>query len=277
MPRTAEDLSGRRFGRLLVVDRDAGHQGTHAYWLCECDCGNEKAVTSHALRSGSTKSCGCLRRENTTSRNASAPASSHGHTAGARRSPAYNSWSNMIRRVTWPDHPRWKDWGGRGITVCDRWRSFENFLADMGERPSGTTLDRIDNDGNYEPGNCRWATPRQQSANNSAVKLTHKKVLEIQHLHEQELPVNAIAQAVGIRRQTVGTVCTVLDALKGAPTTDDRRLRIAKIRDGHPVCPHDHRKWGRDMPMDRILTADGGWNCPGILLDGSDCGSWLPA
>lgn len=102
----------------------------------------------------------------TATREANGVLVTHGHgSAKNGRTPTYNTWMNMIQRCTNANAPGYKHYGGRGITVCERWLKFENFLADMGERPEGLTLDRIDNDGNYEPGNCRWATCEQQNAN----------------------------------------------------------------------------------------------------------------
>ena len=88
----------------------------------------------------------------------------HGHASDDNRSPVYSAWANMVQRCTNPKSPRWKDWGGRGITICKRWLIFENFLRDMGERPKGMSLDRDDNDGNYGPKNCKWSTSKEQAA-----------------------------------------------------------------------------------------------------------------
>lgn len=156
------DLIGKTFWRLTVVARAENKAGA-AQWSCVCECGKIAIVKGVELRRGHTKSCGCLSREKLLH-------ASHGHANGGG-TRIYRQWADMLKRCTNPANGSFQNYGGRGIKVCERWLKFENFLTDMGEG-GGLTLDRIDNNGNYEPGNCRWATIVEQARNTRRNKLT---------------------------------------------------------------------------------------------------------
>lgn len=159
MPAKLPDPVGERFGRLTVLG-PAPRRGGKAYVLCRCDCGEEREFDRYNVTSGNSQSCGCLNAER-----ARRIAVVHGHARHGKRHPLYKTWVEMRYRCRSPKSHDWEDYGGRGITVCERWDDIENFLADMGERPEGHSLDRIDNFGNYTPSNCRWATAKEQSNN----------------------------------------------------------------------------------------------------------------
>ena len=152
-----KDIASQRFGRLTALKVSYVDRNGDARWLCQCDCGNQKVVVLTVLTRGRSKSCGCLHRERLAPR--------HGHSTRKGWSPTYRSWVAMKQRCLNPASSNFGRYGGCGVTLCKRWHSFENLLADMGERPPGMTLDRIDNRKGYEPGNCRWATDEEQRRN----------------------------------------------------------------------------------------------------------------
>ncbi len=157
------DLIGVRFGKLIVYSESINRNSAGGVvWLCKCDCGNTKEIASASLRSGATTSCGCYGNEMLAKYR-----TRHGQCPRSGRIPEYQIWDAMIQRCTNPNQSQYQDYGGRGIKVCERWLQFENFFSDMGLRPSGEhSIDRFpDNDGNYEPSNCRWGTQEQQSRN----------------------------------------------------------------------------------------------------------------
>jgi len=157
----APDLTGQRFGRLTAIRRD-GRIRQLCAWICRCDCGNEVRTNTNTLRCGHTRSCGCLKRERT---------GDMSRTHGRSQTPLYRVWRAMVTRCTNANAIGYLAYGAKGIRVSDRWRSFENFLADMGERPSPRhSLDRIDPLGHYEPGNVRWATTVEQARNKATTQ-----------------------------------------------------------------------------------------------------------
>ncbi len=161
-------ITGQRFGRLIALE-PVKLKPKQMHWRCRCDCGGETVVLGHKLRWGRTQSCGCLASDILIARS-----TIHGHTPRGNHHPLYASWFSMIQRCYNPKNKSYYRYGGRGIGVCERWRgSFADFLADMGERPPGLSLDRINNELGYSAENCRWSTPKEQ-ANNRGGKRTPK-------------------------------------------------------------------------------------------------------
>jgi len=153
------DLTGQRFGRLVIIEYICHNKYGQSLWLCKCDCGNETIVMSNHLKTGHTKSCGCLQKENHRNN------IKYGHTRDGKISKTYIAWYNMLQRCNNKNHPKYKYYGGRGIEVCERWLKFQNFLEDIGEIPIGKEIDRKDNNGNYCLENCRLITRKENNQN----------------------------------------------------------------------------------------------------------------
>ena len=159
----------QRYGRWTLLSQAT--EGRHAKWLARCDCGKEKVVHLENLKRGKSVSCGCLRTELSVAR-----ATTHGQSGNTR---TYKSWSHLKGRCLNPNDAAFKDYGGRGIAVCERWLRFENFYADMGECPKGHSIERVDVNGNYEPSNCVWLPLSLQMRNTRATRFTEEEIASI--------------------------------------------------------------------------------------------------
>lgn len=198
-----KDMRGQQYGRLSVYEFSHSEKcngGARAIWKCKCQCGNVKNISGDALRSGHTKSCGCLHRDCARQLNFK-----HGHRTVDATSSEYIAWENMRARCGNPKRPDYKNYGGRGITVCDRWRgSFPNFYADMGPKPSPVhSIDRINNDGNYDPDNCRWATRSQQRRNSRSLLMTDEDIAKGHDLRLQGKTYKEIGEILGFGKTTI--------------------------------------------------------------------------
>lgn len=242
-----KDITGEAFGCLVVIARAPNSRTGAVMWLCSCvadrgGCGGSVEAFSQNLRSGRTTSCGC-----TYARAKAARATRHGHASRSGRTAEWLSWHAMRRRCDDARSPAFRDYGGRGITVCERWRSFEAFLADMGRRPSAAhSIDRINNDGNYEPGNCRWATQTEQSRNQRSNRMS---------THNGQTKCTAEwAEASGIAYSTLKSRLlrgmSIEDAVSLSADRNDRRRKYTIGSETMTLA-----QWARKTGVDRDVAA----------------------
>ncbi|MBT2759868.1 hypothetical protein J7E85_01210 [Paenibacillus sp. ISL-20] len=189
-----KDLLGQRFARIKVIEFYGKNKKNGAMWLCECDCGNNKVIWGSDLIRGQTTSCGCLNKERV-----KAKVTKHGHNKGGNKiSSEYRAWNNMIQRCSNPKNNQYKNYGGRGITVCREWlESFQEFFNDMGKKPSAIySLDRIDVNGNYGPNNCKWSTPKEQARNRRSTSNTGYSGIHMNKNNLYEVKIKANGKTV---------------------------------------------------------------------------------
>jgi len=183
-----KDLTGQKFSRLAVIRFAGQTHNKKSLWYCKCDCGNVSIFSSSGLKSGKTTSCGCFKIDKAKKCNVT-----HGHKSDGKSSKTYKTWQSMSSRCQNPNDSNFENYGGRGITVCERWKKFSNFLEDMGERPEGNTIDRIENNLGYYKDNCRWATDVEQANNRrNNIYLTYGGKTQTISQWERELGMNPV-------------------------------------------------------------------------------------
>lgn len=213
------EVEGARYGRLVILKRSRVTDYGHWMVEVECDCGTQKEVKLYHITSGKIQSCGCLNAERLRGNHRAKPR--HGKT-GTR---VYRAWQDMHQRCKSKQlQSYYKD---RGIVVCDRWNKFENFYEDMGETPEGATLDRINNDGDYEPGNCRWTTRYIQSANTRLLRVTNTSGYRGVGWHKQRQKWRAYIQVHGKLRH-LGLFSDIKDAARAYNA-------VAETLEGYPL------------------------------------------
>jgi len=230
------DLRGRVFGRLTVIARDYTSIKSQARWICNCSCGNTTIVFGNNLRKGSTRRCGCLFLESIRE------TSNHVIKHGRHSSPEYQAYHDMLQRCYNDKVRNYHRYGGRGIEVCFEWRvSFENFFRDMGLRPSKRySLDRIENDGNYEPGNCRWAT-REEQDNNKSANVRY-------FIDGDSLTISQISRRYNIPRARLESRLKRGDDIEKAVTPEIRYKPMKQYCSEDGVCK-SLKEWGYELDI----------------------------
>ena len=231
-PSSRKEMEGKTFGRLLVLSLSG--KDVHGYtYKCKCSCGTIMVAKGALLRRGTTKSCGCINRERITERN-----TSHGQS----KTPLYKTWCGMKARCGNPNEDRYKDYGGRGIKVCERWvNSFENFRDDMGERPTSRhSLDRDDNDGDYSPDNCKWSDDTEQVHNRRKMKHTSS---QYRGVHKTDSKTKPWVARVHVKHTKEERICIYvggyLSEIEAAKAYDAKVIELGIKR--HINFPEDYK------------------------------------
>ena len=244
------DLAGQMFDRLTVMQESGKDTRGETLWMCKCECGNIVNVLSSNLRTGHTKSCGCLKNL----------ASNYKH--GKYGTSIYKVWANMIQRCNNPDSSYYHRYGARGIKVCDSWLKFENFYKDMGDNPRGFCLERVDNNGDYCPENCKWVSPKEQARNReTSVEVTYNGKTQCIAAWEEELGFNH-----GTLWTRLYSYNWTIEKAMTAPVKETNRVPVTAFGKTQSLTKHAKEyglglttvqaRLARGIPLEQALTMD---------------------